>query len=130
MTIGKMSIRTAKSMRLKLEKAIDDNMHESALYYHCSGIYAARILGLCIYTNKEDFLNGELPKKKQPSGFLWDCWDISATYVTFVLLHRWNKIDRRGFEFLEELGWSCKGKARMWLWDKPRELNKDFQHND
>jgi len=56
--MGKIKIRTAKSLKKKLEKKLK-NEREQWQYYYLRGIYDSRIFGLCIYRRKAscDFKN-------------------------------------------------------------------------
>jgi len=50
--------------------------------------------------------------------------DILKTYIKYILLHRWNKIDVWRLELLESYWGNRPTKgARRWLYDKVREKN-------
>lgn len=62
--------------------------------------------------------------------FHFDFVDISSTYITFVLLHRWNKVDRRGFEFLDGSKWDAGSKIKKRLYNKIKKLNENTFNED
>lgn len=54
---------------------------------------------------------------------IFDIYDISITYVRFVFLHRWNKLNERHFDFLESSGWYLKNEQKRKLYNKIKKLN-------
>lgn len=55
MTLGKLTVRTATSVKhqLELAEATKKDETRSKLYNRVKGVYASRRLGLCIYRNDE-----------------------------------------------------------------------------
>jgi hypothetical protein len=50
--------------------------------------------------------------------------DILKTYIKYVLLHRWNKIDKITFDILDE-HWALKPTkgVRLWMYNKVKSKN-------
>jgi hypothetical protein len=51
--------------------------------------------------------------------------DLIKTYIIFVVLSKWNKIPKEGFELLDN-HWSNKPQSglKLWLYNKIKSANK------
>ncbi len=54
---------------------------------------------------------------------LFDLWDISSSYIKYVVFHRWNKLTYRHLRFIEEADWVSGNSVKRKLLDKIKSLN-------
>jgi hypothetical protein len=54
---------------------------------------------------------------------LYELYDVTRTYIRYVILHRWHKLTPRHFRFIEDAGWVGGSKLRQRVYDKMKQLN-------
>jgi hypothetical protein len=55
---------------------------------------------------------------------LFDIWDIISSYIQYILLHKWNKLNYRHIRFIEEANWVANNNIKRRLLKKIKSRNK------
>jgi hypothetical protein len=61
---------------------------------------------------------------------IFDLWDIISSYIKYVLLHKWNKLNYRHIRFIEESNWASNNNIKKKLFKKIKSRNKYSENNN